>query len=198
MKHITFGTLANNLKSLEDIHHHIFSYIIQVFVIISITTLKSPLSHTICKFHDGTLRKSIIIFWISGWEKMPKQLINRLLMNPSVWWLFIITQIAIAANTAPSTQWQGYLSSLLKCVWINTKAVFQSCWRKRIIRSFSSPQGEANCIRLVLFRENSLDVFTPWRFWSVSKDQKFCHTRLNKLTDFVHCAEAYLYIWMQS
>lgn len=110
----------------------------QMFVIMSITTLKSLLSHTICKFHNGTLRQSINIFWISGWEKGPKQLINWLLMNPSVWWLFVITQIAIAANNAPSIQWQDYLSSLLKCVWINTKAVFQSCWRKRIIRSFFS------------------------------------------------------------
>lgn len=180
MKCITFGTLANHLKSVEDIHHWIFSNIIQMFAIMNITTPESLLSHNICKFHDGTLPKSIIIFWVSGWEKMPKQLINWLLMNPSVWWLFVITRIAIAANNAPSTQWQDHLSSLLKCVWTNTKAVFQSCWRKRIIMSFSSLQGEANCTRLVLFRENSLNVFTPWRFLAVVKDQNFCHTRLEK------------------
>lgn len=178
MKHIV--TLANNPKSVEDIHHHIFSYIIQMFVIMSITTLKSLLSHTICKFHNGTLRKSINIFWISGWEKVPKPLINWLLMKPSVWWLFVITQIAIAANNAPSIQWQDYLSSLLKCVWINTKAVFQSCWRKRIIRSFFSLCRERlTALDWCYSGKTALMSLHPGVL-AVSKDQNFCHTRLEK------------------
>lgn len=163
--------LQTTSKVLEDIHHHIFSYIFQMFVIMSITTLKSLLSHSICKCHDGTLRKTIIIFWISGWEKVPKQLINWLLMNPSVWWLFVITHIAIAANNAPSIHWQDYLSSLLKCVWINTKAVFQSCWRKRIIRRvfFSLCRERLTALDWCYSGKTALMSLHPGDFWLSSK-----------------------------